>query len=76
VKLCRPLLLFSFALLASGADRTLAQYIHKAWTAKDSAPPGIVAITQTTDGYLWLATGRAWAIPPSSDCLQWRWRVE
>src|SRR5579863_4974160 len=43
---------------ALGADRTIAQYVHKAWVAKDGAPANINAITQTTDGYLWLASNQ------------------
>ena len=41
---------------ASGAERTLAQFVHRSWLAKDGAPTSIAAITQTTDGYLWLAS--------------------
>ena len=43
---------------ASAADRTIAQYVHKAWVAKDGAPANIMAITQTNDGYLWLASSQ------------------
>ena len=51
--------IFSFFVLslpALGADRTLSQYVHKAWLGKDGAPANINAITQTKDGYLWLAS--------------------
>ena len=37
-----------------GDDRTIAQYVHTAWGAKDGAPSGALALAQTTDGYLWL----------------------
>jgi signal transduction histidine kinase/ligand-binding sensor domain-containing protein len=39
-----------------GIDRDLRldQLYHTAWTAKDGAPGGIVAMAQTADGYLWL----------------------
>ena len=37
------------------ADLTLRQLNHKAWTIADGAPTSILAITQTTDGTLWLA---------------------
>ena len=56
VTVYRPLLLFAFVLLASGADRTIFQFVHKTWTGKDGAPAGINAITQAADGYLWLAS--------------------
>ena len=37
------------------ADLTLQQLNHKGWTIADGAPSSIEAITQTTDGTLWLA---------------------
>ena len=37
------------------ADLTLQQLNHKAWTVADGAPGAIYAITQTTDGTLWVA---------------------
>jgi signal transduction histidine kinase/ligand-binding sensor domain-containing protein len=37
------------------ADLTLQQLNHKGWTIADGAPGIILAITQTTDGTLWLA---------------------
>ena len=43
---------------AWGADRTIDQFVHKAWTGKDGAPGNVAAITQTADGYLWLASGQ------------------
>jgi ligand-binding sensor domain-containing protein len=49
--------LFFFALgLARGSDRTIAQFVHTAWGEKEGAPAGILALAQTTDGYLWLGT--------------------
>jgi signal transduction histidine kinase/ligand-binding sensor domain-containing protein len=39
-------------------DRTLRQFSHASWTAKDGAPEEIGAIAQTTDGYLWLGAQR------------------
>src|SRR5580698_9163411 len=51
-------LIVLLCLSAFGADRTIAQYVHKAWVAKDGAPANIRAITQTTDGYLWLASSQ------------------
>jgi signal transduction histidine kinase len=37
-------------------DLKITQFAHVAWGANESAPPGIQAITQTKDGYLWLGT--------------------
>jgi signal transduction histidine kinase/ligand-binding sensor domain-containing protein len=37
-----------------GSDRTIAQYVHTAWGQKEGAPSGVLALAQTTDGYLWL----------------------
>ena len=37
-------------------DRSIAQFHHTAWTAKDGAPSQISALTQTTDGYLWIGS--------------------
>ena len=52
----RVLLLLSLPFLASAGDRTIAQFVHKAWTVKDGAPASIWDITQTNDGYLWLGS--------------------
>jgi signal transduction histidine kinase/ligand-binding sensor domain-containing protein len=37
-------------------DRRLDQLYHTRWAFSDGAPAEIFAITQTTDGYLWLGT--------------------
>lgn len=37
-------------------DRTITEFHHTAWTAKEGAPEQIIAIAQTNDGYLWLGT--------------------
>ena len=39
-------------------DRTLAQFHHAAWTAKDGAPSQITALAQTADGFLWIGSAR------------------
>ncbi|MEA2166079.1 MAG: hypothetical protein QOK37_4206 [Thermoanaerobaculia bacterium] len=44
--------------LALSRDRTIAQFHHTAWTAKDGAPSQITALAQTTDGFLWIGTAR------------------
>ena len=59
-------LLFLFAFLsgllcavqawALDPARSIAQYIHTKWTLADGAPGNILAIVQSTDGYLWLGT--------------------
>ena len=41
---------------SADTDLTLQQLIHKGWTVADGAPGNIVAIAQTTDGTLWLAS--------------------
>lgn len=42
--------------LAQTSDRTISQYVHTAWAAKDGAPGNVFALAQTTDGFLWLGT--------------------
>jgi signal transduction histidine kinase/ligand-binding sensor domain-containing protein len=42
--------------LAETPQRTIAQFTHTAWGEKEGAPKDIRAITQTKDGYLWLAS--------------------
>jgi len=45
------------AVLALDPDRRISQYAHTAWRVRDGALPGApYAITQTTDGYLWIGT--------------------
>ena len=39
---------------AFDSDRTIAQFAHTAWGAKDGAPSPVTALAQTPDGYLWL----------------------
>ena len=44
-------------LLAAGSEPGLNRYAHTAWTPRDSAlRGGVNCITQTPDGYLWIAT--------------------
>src|SRR5258708_25102706 len=43
--------------LALNPERLITQYVHQVWTSQDGLPQNkILAITQTRDGYLWLAT--------------------
>ena len=44
------------AVAAPVDDDGLPQIHHTAWTPKDGAPAQIVALAQTADGWLWLAT--------------------
>jgi ligand-binding sensor domain-containing protein len=41
---------------AEQVDRTIGQFVHTSWTAKDGAPGDVYALAQTTDGFLWLGT--------------------
>ena len=41
---------------AGAGDRTISQFVHTAWSAKDGAPGNITALAQTADGFLWLGT--------------------
>ena len=58
------LLSFAFLLLllapapaaAVDPERHISQYGHTAWRVYDGAIPNFNAITQTTDGYIWLGT--------------------
>jgi signal transduction histidine kinase/ligand-binding sensor domain-containing protein len=50
-------LLFSISVCGLDRDRTITQFYHTAWTAKDGAPSQITALTQTQDGYLWIGSG-------------------
>jgi len=37
-------------------NKSIGQFTHTAWSAKDGIPGPVQAIAQTPDGYLWLAT--------------------
>jgi ligand-binding sensor domain-containing protein len=41
-------------LWAEAGDRTIGQFVHTAWSAKEGAPGNVYALAQTTDGFLWL----------------------
>lgn len=41
---------------AQTSDRTIGQFVHTAWTAKDGAPSDVYALAQTKDGYLWVGS--------------------
>ena len=48
--------LLAASCLLPASARTLAQLEHVAWTKRDGVPSDITALTQTTDGWLWLGT--------------------
>ncbi len=51
--------LLAGTLHALDPNKHLTQYIHNSWRIQDgSAPSGIYAITQTSDGFLWLLSSR------------------
>jgi signal transduction histidine kinase/ligand-binding sensor domain-containing protein len=52
------LLCLAPAVCALSPDRTIRQFHHTAWTAKDGAPSQISALAQTTDGFLWIGSAR------------------
>jgi signal transduction histidine kinase/ligand-binding sensor domain-containing protein len=55
LNVCAILLAFlCLPLPAQSFDRTIQQYVHTAWGDKEGAPSGILALAQTTDGYLWI----------------------
>src|SRR5580700_5129867 len=56
--LCLMVCAGSASLLAQTSDRTIGQFVHTAWSAKDGAPTDVYALAQTTDGFLWLGTTR------------------
>ena len=41
---------------AQGHGQQLSHLYHTAWTTRDGAPADILALAQTTDGFLWLGT--------------------
>jgi hypothetical protein len=55
--------------LAVDPGKKISQYGHTAWRLQDGYFTGsIAAITQTTDGYLWIGTERSLAFRRNSLC--------
>jgi PAS domain S-box-containing protein len=54
LEVCLFLALACSCSAALDSDRTIAQFAHTAWGAKDGAPSPVTALAQTSDGYLWL----------------------
>jgi len=57
LKVCLFLVLACSCTAAQGGGRTIAQYAHTAWGPKDGVPAPILALAQTSDGYLWVGSG-------------------
>src|SRR5271166_635344 len=54
---CACLLLLAGTVHALDPNKRLTQYMHTSWRIQDgSAPSGIEAIAQTSDGYLWFSS--------------------
>jgi len=56
LELCLFLALAGSCSAALESDRTIAQFAHTAWGAKDGAPSPITALAQTSDGFLWVGS--------------------
>jgi PAS domain S-box-containing protein len=56
LEVCLFLALACSCAAALDSDRTIAQFAHTTWGAKDGAPGAITTLAQTSDGYLWLGT--------------------
>jgi signal transduction histidine kinase/ligand-binding sensor domain-containing protein len=57
---CGLVLLFlSGTASALDPHRLISQYAHTAWRVQDGLPHGPHRITQTSDGYIWIATARS-----------------
>jgi len=56
LKVCLFLALACSYSAAFDSDRTIAQFAHTAWGAKDGAPNVVTALAQSVDGYLWLGS--------------------
>lgn len=51
------LMIFGGSIGAKSMPKHISQYVHRVWKAENGLPQNtITAITQTTDGYLWLGT--------------------
>lgn len=46
------------AVQALDRDRSITQFHHTSWTARDGAPSQITAFAQTLDGFLWIGSAR------------------
>src|ERR1700683_17203 len=57
--LCASLLMAFLVDTAWALDphRLISQYAHTVWRVQDGFPRSPIAITQTSDGYIWIAAG-------------------
>lgn len=53
---CFLTLLACTSLFGLNTERSIGQFVHTGWSAKDGAPSDVWALAQTTDGFLWLGT--------------------
>lgn len=58
VSICFLGAIFGLTAFALDRERSLRQFHHTAWTAKDGAPSQISALAQTDDGYLWIGSAK------------------
>jgi PAS domain S-box-containing protein len=56
LQICLFLALTCSCAAAFDSDRTIAQFAHTSWGARDGAPSPVTALAQTSDGFLWLGS--------------------
>lgn len=62
IQICRVVFVWLFLVTAFTAgfalesDTKITQFAHAAWGPNEGTPPGIQALAQTPDGYLWMGT--------------------
>src|ERR1700679_2943505 len=56
LQICLFLALTCSCAAALDSDRTIAQFAHTSWGARDGAPSPVTALAQTSDGFLWLGS--------------------
>src|SRR5215470_16965306 len=57
--LMAPLLPGAAPVYALDPDKRISQYLHTSWRIQDgSAPAGMYAMAQTSDGFLWFLSSR------------------
>src|SRR4028119_374279 len=54
--ICVAIIVMCASVCGLDRDRSVTQFHHTAWTAKDGAPSQITAFAQTEDGYLWIGS--------------------
>jgi PAS domain S-box-containing protein len=56
LEVCLLLLLTCSYAAALESDRSITQFVHTAWGAKEGAPNVVGELAQSSDGYIWLGT--------------------